>query len=79
MLFTAIFAQDAGLIYGQTTTFLYHLLALVIVASFTFFGSLLIYRLVALITRLRVSEEEEKIGLDLSQHSETVQVTTTPN
>ncbi|GIV36843.1 MAG: ammonium transporter [Cyclobacteriaceae bacterium] len=79
MLFTAVFAKDTGLIYGQTTTFLYHLLALAIVASFTFFGSLLIYRVVALITRLRVSEEEEKIGLDLSQHSETVQVTATPN
>lgn len=73
MLLTAVFAQDVGLIYGETKTFLYHLLALVIVACFTFFGSLLIYRVVSLITRLRVSEEEEKIGLDISQHAETIQ------
>ncbi len=79
MLLTAVFARDAGLIYGHTTTFLYHLLALAIVASFTFFGSLLIYRLVAIITRLRVTEEEEKIGLDLSQHAESVQVMATSN
>jgi Amt family ammonium transporter len=77
MVLTGVFARDVGLIYGHTTTFLHHLLALVIVASFTFFGSLLVYRLVACITRLRVTEEEEKVGLDISQHAETVQVVAT--
>ncbi|MCX7637570.1 MAG: ammonium transporter [Cyclobacteriaceae bacterium] len=79
MLLTAVFAKDVGLIYGHTATFLYHLLALVIVAAFTFFGSLGIYRIVALITRLRVSEEEEKVGLDISQHAETLQVSVSNN
>lgn len=79
MLLTAVFAQDVGLIYGETTTFLYHLLALVIVAAFTFFGSWLIYRIVSAITRLRVSEEEEQAGLDISQHAETIQLSITNN
>ncbi|MCB0622856.1 MAG: ammonium transporter, partial [Saprospiraceae bacterium] len=32
MILTAVFAREVGLIYGETTTFLYHLLALAIVA-----------------------------------------------
>lgn len=74
MIMTAVFAKDVGLVYGHTTTFYYHLLALVIVAAYTFFGSLLIYKITSFITKLRVSKEEENIGLDISQHAETLQV-----
>lgn len=70
MILTSVFAKDVGLIYGQTTTFLFHLLALVIVGVFVFFGSLLIYKLTSLLTKLRVTKEEEEIGLDLTQHGE---------
>ncbi len=70
MLFTAVFANEVGLISGQTTTFLYHLLALVIVGVFTFGGSLLMYKITDLIVPLRISPHGEKIGLDLSQHDE---------
>jgi ammonia channel protein AmtB len=35
---------------------------------------LLLYRLTNWIISLRVSPEEEKVGLDLSQHRETLQV-----
>ena len=35
MIVTGIFAKDVGLTSGKTTTFLYHLLALVIVSAFT--------------------------------------------
>jgi Amt family ammonium transporter len=73
MIMTAVFAKDVGLVYGHTTTFYYHLLALVIVAAYTFFGSLLIYKITGFITKLRVSKEEENIGLDISQHAETLQ------
>jgi len=72
MILTSVFAKDVGLIYGETKTFLYHLLALVIVGVFTFGGSLLIYKITGLITRLRVSPEDERLGLDLSQHAETI-------
>jgi Amt family ammonium transporter len=70
MLLTAVFAQEVGLIYGELTTFLYHLLALVIVAVFTFGGSYLLYQVTNMIVPLRVSAQSEKIGLDLSQHNE---------
>jgi Amt family ammonium transporter len=70
MLLTAVFAQDVGLIHGEITTFLYHLLALVIVGVFTFGGSMLMYKITDMIVSLRVSPQAEKIGLDLSQHNE---------
>lgn len=70
MLATAVFANEVGLIHGQITTFLYHLLALVIVGIFTFGGSLLMYKITDLIVPLRVSPHGEKIGLDISQHDE---------
>jgi Amt family ammonium transporter len=74
MILTAVFAKDVGLVYGETSTFFYHLLALVIVGSFTFFGSLLIYKLTGMMTNMRVTKEEEHIGLDLSQHAESLQI-----
>ncbi|MGQ7868558.1 ammonium transporter [Sunxiuqinia sp. sy24] len=70
MLLTAVFAQEVGLIYGETTTFLYHLLTLLIVGVFTFGGSYLLYKITDMIVPLRVSPQSEKIGLDLSQHNE---------
>lgn len=75
MILTAVFAKDVGLVYGKTETFLYHLLALVIVGVFTFGGSFLIFKITGMITRLRVSEEDERLGLDLSQHGETMSST----
>ncbi|MEZ5106135.1 MAG: ammonium transporter [Draconibacterium sp.] len=70
MIATSIFANDVGLIHGEITTFLYHLLALVIVGAFTFGGSILMYKITDLIVPLRISPHGEKIGLDLSQHNE---------
>lgn len=70
MLATAVFANEVGLIHGETKTFLFHLLALVIVGIFTFGGSLLLYKITDLIVPLRISPHGEKIGLDISQHDE---------
>jgi Amt family ammonium transporter len=72
MILTAVFAKEVGLIYGETTTFLYHMLALVIVAMFTFFGSLALYKLVDKLLAMRVTSEQENRGLDLSQHGESI-------
>ena len=47
------------------------IVALVIVAAYAFFGSLLLYKITDLISPLRVKDEQEAIGLDLSQHGET--------
>ena len=72
MILTGIFAKDVGLIYGQFETFKYHIVALFIVGAFTFFGSFLIFKLTGLMTCLRVSPDEERLGLDLSQHAESL-------
>ena len=77
MVMTGVFASKAvnaaavdGLAYGGTSLFLKHLLALVIVSAFTFAVSFALLKLTDLITPLRVSEEEERLGLDVSQHEE---------
>lgn len=72
MIMTGVFAKDVGLIYGQTTTFFVHIIALIIVSVFTFGGSYLLYKLTDLLISLRVTKEQEEIGLDLSQHDESV-------
>jgi Amt family ammonium transporter len=72
MLATGVFASGVGLMTGQTHTFLMHLAALLIVGTFSFGGSFLLYKLVDLITPLRVSEDQEEIGLDMSQHGESM-------
>lgn len=71
MILTGVFAKEVGLYYGHTTTFMYHMLALVIVSVFTFGGSYLLYKLTALVVPLRVSVEDEIAGLDFTQHGET--------
>ena len=70
MILTAVFAKEVGLIYGETQTFLYHLLGLVIVSVFCFFGSYLLYMIVDKVLTMRVREDQEERGLDLSQHGE---------
>lgn len=72
MIATAVFAKEGGLITGETTLFMYHMLALVIVFGFTFFGSILLYKLTNAIIPLRVEADQEEIGLDLSQHLESI-------
>ncbi|HMD37358.1 MAG TPA: hypothetical protein VKH42_20425, partial [Vicinamibacterales bacterium] len=73
MLMTGIFAKDVGLTSGHATTFLVHCGALVFVAAFSFFGSWILYRITDVIIPLRVSEDQEAMGLDLSQHGEVMQ------
>ena len=79
MLMTGIFANQAvnsanttgnGLFYGDTKLFSVHLIALVGVSLFAFFGSYLLLIITNAISPLRVTPEEEEIGLDMSQHDE---------
>ncbi|MCS6808408.1 MAG: hypothetical protein RML40_07265, partial [Bacteroidota bacterium] len=72
MLATGVFASGVGLITGQLHTFFMHLAALIVVGGFSFFGSLVLYKLVDIVLPLRVSEEQESVGLDISQHGETI-------
>ncbi len=70
MILTAVFAAEVGLVYGSTTTFMYHVLGLVLVSIFTFFGSWLLYKFVDLVIPMRVRHDQEDRGLDISQHGE---------
>ena len=72
MFLTGVFAEEVGLAYGETTTFLYHMLALVIVAAFAFGGSLLLFWITNKIVPMRVPSLYEDVGLDMSQHDETL-------
>ncbi len=79
MLLTGVFANTAvnsgnttgnGLFYGETHLFFVHLVALIGVSAFAFFGSMILLRITNAITPLRVSPEDEIAGLDQSQHDE---------
>ncbi|WP_445714654.1 ammonium transporter [Flavobacterium sp.] len=72
MILTAIFAEgeNASLLHGGWSVFGHHMMALILVAFFTFFGSILLYKVANWFIPLRVSEDSERIGLDLSQHNE---------
>ncbi len=72
MILTAILAQgdNASLLHGGFGVFAHHMMALVLVSAFTFLGSLILYKLTDMIIPLRVAEESESLGLDLSQHDE---------
>lgn len=71
MILTGVFAKEVGLYYGQTTTFMYHMLALAGVSVFTFGGSYILYKITDLVAPLRVSVQDEEDGLDFTQHGET--------
>ena len=70
MILTGVFAEEVGLVYGETTTFVNHLIALVLVAVFTFVGSYVLYKITDLLLSMRVREDQEYRGLDASQHGE---------
>jgi len=74
MILTAVFADKVGLVYGETTTFVHHLYALGIVTVFTMVGSYLLYQAANLLVPMRVSAAEEEMGLDLSQHGESLEM-----
>ena len=77
MLMTGIFASKAvnaagadGLFYGNPAFFLTQLKAMLIVVAYSFTVSFIIFKFIAFILPLRVSEEEEELGLDATQHDE---------
>jgi Amt family ammonium transporter len=77
MLLTGVFASKAinaagnnGWLYGNFTLFLHQALAMLLVVTYSFVMGYAIFKLVNMIYPIRVSEEEEELGLDLSQHDE---------
>ena len=77
MLMTGIFATKSvnsggadGLFYGNAAFFFIQLKALLIVVTYSFTVSFFIFKFINFILPLRVSTEEEEMGLDASQHDE---------
>jgi Amt family ammonium transporter len=76
-LATGLFASKAvnsagadGLFFGNPAQLGIQAMAVLVTIVFVFVGTLIILAIVNAITGLRVSEEEERTGLDLSQHEE---------
>ncbi|MEI6809620.1 MAG: ammonia channel protein, partial [bacterium] len=59
-----------GLFYGNPVQLWIQLKTVVVVMVFSFAGSLILLKLVDLVAGLRVSDQDERIGLDLTQHRE---------
>jgi ammonium transporter, Amt family len=78
MIMTGIFASKninpavtvEGLAFGETGLFFSHIIALVAVSAFAFGMSYLMLIVTNAILPMRVSEDDEKQGLDVSQHDE---------
>jgi Amt family ammonium transporter len=76
-LATGIFSSAAvnaagkdGLIYGNAKQLLLQLIGVVVVWTFAFVMTWVIGKIVNAIVGLRVSSDEESVGLDISQHGE---------
>ena len=59
-----------GLFYGNPIQLWIQLKTVAVVMVFSFVGSFVLLKLVDLVAGLRVSELDERIGLDLTQHRE---------
>lgn len=77
MICTGIFASkkinaagNDGLIYGGTEFFLHQLLGCLIVVVFALVMGFVVFKIVDIFYPIRVTPQEEEIGLDLSQHDE---------
>lgn len=79
MLMTGIFANQLahgikdgpqGLFYGNPSFFFTQFKAMAIVVVYSFTVSYLIFKFINFVLPLRVTEEEEELGLDESQHDE---------
>ncbi len=76
-LATGLFASKAvnpagadGLFFGNPKQFLIQAAAVGVTLAYSFVVSLILYKIVDAIFKVRVSPKDEKIGLDLTQHHE---------
>ena len=67
-LLTGVFYN--GLLAGNTHEFFMHIAALVITVAYSFIVSFLLYYIINKFIPFRVSDVNEEIGLDVSQHNE---------
>ncbi|WP_156306679.1 ammonium transporter [Sphingobacterium endophyticum] len=78
MILTGVFATstinsvvvDNGLFYGEWKLFSAHIIGLIGATIFILIVAFILLKLTDLVSPLRVSEAEEEVGLDISQHGE---------
>ena len=77
-LATGLFATTAvnpdgadGLFYGNAAQFAVQIKAVLVTIVYSFVVSFVLLKLVGLVLPLRPSEQEERIGLDVTEHRET--------
>lgn len=79
MLLTGVFANQLvhginggpqGWFYGNASFFFTQLKAMALVSGYAFGVSFLIFKFINFVLPLRVTSEEEELGLDASQHNE---------
>jgi len=77
MLMTGVFASTAinsagadGLAYGNPGFLWTQFKGMIIAVTFSFIVSYIIFKVIGMIVPLRVSSEDEELGLDASQHDE---------
>jgi len=72
-LFAAPFVNElgTGLFYGNPGQLITQIIAVVVVAAYSFIATLLIGKVIDIVIGLRVEEKEELKGLDINQHEET--------
>ncbi|MDI9336969.1 MAG: ammonium transporter [Alphaproteobacteria bacterium] len=77
MLLTGIFCSQNvnpdiknGLLWGNWNVFYIQFKALIFIAGYSFIISFLIFKLINFLYSIRVSDSEERIGLDITQHEE---------
>jgi Amt family ammonium transporter len=76
-LATGLFASNLinpdaanGLFFGNPRQFLIQVIAVAVTLAYSFVGSLILYKVVDRLVGMRVSEKDEIMGLDLTQHNE---------
>ncbi len=76
---TGLFGQSSinpvlkwdGLVFGDMQLFFVQIISILVAIAVAVLGSLICIGIVRIFTELRVSDKEERVGLDISQHGET--------
>ena len=59
-----------GLFYGETNLFVAQIVSIVVAIVFAVVGSAILYKVVSVVVALRADENEEVLGLDITEHGE---------
>jgi Amt family ammonium transporter len=72
MILTAVFAKDGGLIHGDPTLFIKHLVAALGVSVFSFTASVALYKVVGFMMQLHHRDYKDKSNLETERTSRAI-------